>query len=177
VFAGDDMAVATHGRALWILDDLSPLRQIHPGRADGVVLYDPAPAVAFIRGAGFDDGTPMPLEEPRCENPPFGAVIDYNLPRDASKVGLRILDAKGKQVAQYSSGDQPSPPDPSRLSIVPIWVRRPQILGASAGGHRFVWGFSDRTVPGDYTVELTVDGSAVTKKLKVVPDPRSKERR
>jgi len=177
VFAGDDMAVATHGRALWILDDLSPLRQVQPAHIDGVALYDPAPAVAFIRGAGFDDGTPMPLEEPRCENPPFGAVIDYSLPRDAAKVQLRILDAKGKEVVRYASGDQPSPPDPSRLTIVPVWVRRPQALGVSAGGHRYVWGFSDRTVPGDYTVELTVDGKVVTKKLKVVPDPRSKERR
>jgi hypothetical protein len=88
---------------------------------------------------------------------------------------LRILDAKGKQVVKYSSTDQPSPPDPSRLSIVPIWVRRPQTLGVSAGGHRYVWGFSDRTIPGDYIVELTVDGKAISKKLKVVPDPRLKE--
>lgn len=175
VFGGNDLVVATHGRAFWILDDLSMLRQIKAGQS-GTVLYDPAPAVAFVRGPGFDDGTPLPLEEPRGENPPNGAILDYYLASDASLVKITIRDGKGKEVAKYSSADRRAAPDPARLNIVPVWVRPGPMVGATAGGHRFVWAFNDRTLTGDYTVDLDVDGKVVSRPLKVVPDPRLKKR-
>lgn len=172
VFAGNDLVVGTHGRAFWILDDLAPLRQL---RIPETTLVKPSPAVAFIRGPGFDDGTPLPLEEPRCENPPNGAVIDYFLARGASLVELHIRDGKGREVAKYSSTEKAALPDPSRLTIAPIWVRPRLTLGVEQGAHRFVWGFNDRTLPGDYTLDLVVDGKTYSQPLKVTLDPRTRK--
>ncbi|HWA83262.1 MAG TPA: hypothetical protein VG820_07520, partial [Fimbriimonadaceae bacterium] len=95
VFGGNDLVVGTHGRAFWILDDLSPLRQISATTTE-TTLFRPSPAVAFIRGPGFDDGTPLPMDEPRGDNPPNGAIVDYFLSKPASLVELRITDGKGK---------------------------------------------------------------------------------
>ncbi|MCB8932546.1 MAG: glycoside hydrolase [Chthonomonadaceae bacterium] len=176
VFAGADIVVGTHGRAVWILDDASPLRQMSPQTASTpVVLFQPSPAVLFVRGPGFDDGTPLPIEEPRCENPPNGAILDYALARAAGVVELTITDSSGKEVRRFSSTDKPRPPNASTLTIAPYWVKPTLPLSAEAGAHRIVWDFGGRGVsvaPGEYTVTLTVDGKSVTQKLSVVPDPR-----
>ena len=104
----DDLIVATHGRSFWILDDISPLRQMtQRGRT--------------IRSASFQAGarpiafaaTPIPTRRfrrmnPPDENPPDGAIIDYFLAQPSSApVTLEILDAQGKLVRRYSSTDRP----------------------------------------------------------------------
>ena len=96
---GDDVVIATHGRALWILDDVTPLRQIDAAVArEEVWLFAPQTAVR-VRPAGFT-GTPLPKDEPRAENPPLGATLDYVLePRAVGPVTLSILDAKGRSRA------------------------------------------------------------------------------
>ena len=73
---GNDLVIATHGRAFWIMDDVTPLRQWTPA-ASPPFLFTPATAVRE-RGAGFT-GTPMPKDEPMASNPPSGAYIDYVL--------------------------------------------------------------------------------------------------
>jgi hypothetical protein len=168
-FAGNDLVVGTHGRAFWILDDLSPLRQAAPL---GTGLFQPSAAVAYIRGPGFDDGTPLPMEEPRCENPPDGAIIDYYLAAHASLVELIISDSKGKEVAKYSSADKPEQPDLYKLTITPNWVRARPPLSAESGAHRGVWTFNDHTAPGAYTVTLRVDGQSYRATVRVLQDPR-----
>lgn len=171
VFAGNDVVVGTHGRAIWILDDASMLRQVTSG-AVTTTLYKPADAVAFVRGPGFDDGTPLPIEEPRCENPPSGAILDYSLATAAKLVTLTVKDAKGKEVASFSSEDKPREPDVTKLTIAPYWVKPKTGLSTQAGGHRFVWEFGQNQAPGTYTVTLTVDGKPFSQPVRVVADPR-----
>ena len=92
---GDDLVIATFGRAFWILDDITPLRQALQARtAGGPWLYRPATAVR-IDNDSFT-GTPPPPEEPTAENPPSGAMIDYFLSSPASSVRLEIFDAQRK---------------------------------------------------------------------------------
>ncbi len=185
----NDLVLATHGRSVWIMDDITPLRQmgaVHPG---SVTLFKPAPAI-LVKPAGFT-GTPFPKSEPQAANPPFGAYIDYVLPRNVSgPVTVRILDSRGQVVRRYSSTEKFTPPNPAKLDFVPIWVRLPAIPGATPGMHRLVWdlhyaGFSmpgafGREAPGVwappglYTVELTVEGRTYQQPLRVEMDPNIK---
>ncbi len=182
---GNDIVIATHGRAFWIMDDISPLRQSMPG--DSVYLFKPATAVR-LRPEGFT-GTPMPLDEPRGGNPPNGAYVDYLLPA-SSPVSLEILDSSNNLVRRYSSADTPPAPDPSKLRTAPEWFQTPSTLSATPGMHRFVWpirlrgpaglddthrgAFADGVwaPPGMYTVALTVGSQRLTQPLVIAPDPR-----
>src|SRR6516165_4643052 len=94
---GDDLVIATHGRAFWVLDNITPLRQLAGGvKTDKPYLYAPAVAVRVDNDVFL--GSPFPPEEPMSKNPPDGAVIDYYLPANAQKATLEIADAKGTVV-------------------------------------------------------------------------------
>ena len=144
VIHGDDLVVATHGRGFWILDDVTPLRQIGQvgqigakSAADAPFLYAPQTAVR-VRRSRYTD-TPLPPEEPVGQNPPDGAILDYVLAaRPAAPVTLEILDAKGALVRRFASDDAPEPlVEP--LVVPAHWVRPPRVLPAAPGMHRFVW--------------------------------------
>ena len=193
---GDDLIVATHGRGFWVIDDMTPLRQISDDvtRANAF-LFQPANAI-LLPPAG-DNGTPMPLDEPLADNPPFGAMIDYYLKSDTrGPVTLEILDPAGELVRRYSSEDKPTPVNLDTLNIPAYWVRQPEVLASAAGMHRWIWdlrptppprpasgggGFGGggfgRTaplvLPGTYTVRLTVGGKSYSQPLVVKADPRS----
>jgi photosystem II stability/assembly factor-like uncharacterized protein len=197
-----DLIVATHGRSFWILDDITPLRQISEQTIrSSAFLFKPAPAYRIRRDTNTD--TPLPPDEPAGENPPDGAVIDYSLAQPASgAVSLEILDAKGKLVRRYSSTDTPelTETDLKTLAIPPYWVRMPRILPASAGSHRWVWDLhyappeslrheypisavprgtprlplGVRVLPGIYTAKLTANGVSQNTSLTVKMDPRVK---
>ncbi len=186
---GDDLVIATHGRAFWILDDLTPLRQLDALDAKkleetGAWLFAPATALR-LRPSGFT-GSPMPKDEPRGANPPAGAVIDYALKRAPKQpVTLEIRDAAGELVRRYSSADAAPKPDAAKLAIAPDWVEPPSTLAATPGHHRFVWPLRYAAVagenpyddgvwapPGRYTVTLATDGARLTQPLVVTPDPR-----
>ena len=130
--------MGTHGRGFWILDDISPLRQLTAEiAAGGAYLFAPRPAWRFNRNTNTD--TPLPPEEPAGKNPPDGAILYYWLPSDAkAPVTLEILDSTGKVLRKYSSADKPEPPSPT-LNIPTYWIRPAAILAAKAGMHRFVW--------------------------------------
>ncbi len=182
---GNDLVIATHGRAFWVMDDITPLRQSVDGTP---FLYKPATAVRE-RPAGFT-GTPMPKDEPIAANPPFGAYIDYVLPLTPALVTLEILDANDQLVRRYSSADKPQPPNLARITTAPEWVATPSTLSTSPGMHRFVWplryaapaGVNTRrgggegvwAPPGNYKVVLTVGDRKLMQPLTVVPDPRLK---
>jgi photosystem II stability/assembly factor-like uncharacterized protein len=194
VVHGDDLAIATHGRSFWILDDITPLRQMTLRmNSAGPFLYSPQTAVR-IDNDGFP-GTPLPPEEPTAENPPNGAILDYYLPVEAKKVALRIYDAQKKMVQQITSGDIHEA-NHATLPIAERWFPIPQKLETSPGMHRFVWNLqwgtsgvreSDepddgegdiprgpRIAPGSYSVELESDGKVVGREtLLVAKDPRS----
>jgi hypothetical protein len=194
----NDVVVGTHGRGFWILDDISPLRQLTAEvAADPVRLFRPALAYRVRRSVNTD--TPLPPDEPTAPNPPDGAVIDFLLKKAAAgPVVLEIRDRDGKVVRRFSSADPAEPVDPKSLVIAPGWVRPPPVLPATAGAHRFVWdlhypppeGLPRRypiaavygdtpsephgplVLPGEYTVRLTVDGKTLTQPLTVKMDPR-----
>jgi photosystem II stability/assembly factor-like uncharacterized protein len=190
VVHGDDLVIATFGRAMWILDDANPLRQWKPEIAnENAWLFKPA--VAYRVRPGSDQGTPMPFDEPMAKNPPTGAVIDYYLKeKPEGPIQLEIYDAEGKLVRRFASDDKLAQTDPKSVPYPMIWVPKPQPLSAEAGMHRFVWdlkyplkaatpSFFFRAAgvwaaPGNYKVKLTVNGKSFTGPLEVKMDPRVK---
>ena len=189
VVRDDALAIATHGRGFWILDDLAPLRELTPAIARARMhLF--TPQTAYRVQPGSDRGTPLPPEEASGENPPFGAALDYSLGRAARKVTLVVFDRAGQLVRSWSSTDLLAPIDPTKLDIPAFWVTRAAVPSASAGMHRFFWDLHERTevppvrdddgmplggpwaVPGTYRVRLTVDGQSTERRLTLALDPR-----
>ena len=136
----DDLAVATHGRGFWILDDITPLRQIDARTAEqSAVLFRPTTAWRVRPNTSTD--MPWPKEEPTGENPPDGAPINYYLKSAASgPVTLEILTPAGRLVRRYSSTDAVAPLPEAAAAPVPMyWYRQPQRLSTAPGLHRFMW--------------------------------------
>ena len=101
----NDLVVGTHGRSIWILDGMTPLREIAAAPSAGTpYLFAPGPATR-VRWNMFLD-TPLPPEEPAGENPPDGAILDYYLKESASRVTLEVLDGD-EVVRKFSSDDAP----------------------------------------------------------------------
>jgi len=194
----DDLAIATQGRALWILDALAPLRHLSRVAATGrPVLVTPETAVRLRLNQNKD--TPLPPEEPSGENPPVGAVLDYILPEDFSgPVRLEILAEDSNVVRVFDSDTIPEQAK-ARVYFAETWLGAPSALPASPGHHRFVWNlrypppatlesqYSIAAIPGQptpilpegafvlpgrYTVKLTAAGHTSTKTLAIVLDPR-----
>jgi photosystem II stability/assembly factor-like uncharacterized protein len=193
-----DLIVATMGRGLWVLDDLSPLRQasaLEPKA--GAFLFAPAPAMRVRANQNKD--TPLPPEEPAGENPPAGAVIDYWLAKDAKgPLQIEIRDQGGAVVRAFSSDEAPASLKATRY-FAPQWTRPAAAPSAQAGSHRFVWDLrfprpkspeyeysistawgADTPVvpqgplvpPGEYQIVLRADGHEHRTRLSVRPDPR-----
>ena len=185
---GDDLVIATHGRGFWILDDITPLRQLAADPAAGTRLFAPAVTVRD-RPSGFT-GTPKPNDEPMALNPQPGAPIDYVLGADAvGPVTLEIRDAAGALARRYSSADPVEPPDLAHIDTAPEWLPVKPVLSARAGAHRLVWNLRYAippgldgdfrlggiwAPPGAYTVTLAVDGKTLRQPLTLIPDPRVK---
>jgi photosystem II stability/assembly factor-like uncharacterized protein len=187
---GDDVVIGTHGRAFWVLDDVTPLRELAEKAAQVQAasswLFEPTPAVRF-RPAGFT-GTPLPQDEPMAHNPSAGAMIDYVLKAAAKQVALEIHDEKGGLVRRYTSADAAPKTDLGKIVTAPQWVVPPSTLSAVPGMHRFAWPlryaqpaalaegdpWADGVwaPPGRYTVVLDVDGHRLTQPLTIAPDPR-----
>ena len=190
----DDLILATHGRSFWILDNISPLRQISDGTAaTEAMLFKPARAIRS--SSDRFPGTPLPPEEPQAQNPPRGTYIDYYLPNAAAdEVTLELLDAHGNLIRRYGSRDR-FPKPTGEAPIAPRWLPTPALLSEQAGMHRFVWdlrygrtgesttGDPDETglehwigplvLPGVYRTKLTVGGHSFVQPIQVVMDPRT----
>ena len=156
VVKDDDIAVGTHGRSFWILDDVTPLRQLSEigngesgidrsrGRSDSRFpipdsrLFRPQTATR-IRYSQWTD-TPLPPDEPADENPPDGAIINYIIGPSGTggqPVTLEILDGP-TVVRRYASTD--TAVAPTDIGNVPrYWIRPTRVLPATPGMHRFVW--------------------------------------
>jgi photosystem II stability/assembly factor-like uncharacterized protein len=200
VLKDSDLVAGTHGRGFWILDDISPLRQITADitRAP-VYLFSPPTAWRFRWNKNTD--TPLPPDEPAAPNPPDGVVISYLLTTTPkSPVVLEIIDpATGDTVRRYASDDPPEVPVEGR-NIPDYWIRPPQRLAATPGLHRFVWNVrypppavdaftypisavvrntpqspeGILVAPGTFQVRLTVDGQSFRRAVVVRMDPRVK---
>jgi len=186
VVKDDDLVVATHGRSFWVLDDVTPLRQV-TGQSAGadMVLYQPQTALRLHYPEEIDK------KQPAGDNPPPGAIIDYYLktaPKD--EVTLDILDAAGKRVRHLSSKEKKESEQPPEW---PDRVERVKTIPANEAMNRFAWdlryddpiqipgAFYSGTgpkgplaLPGDYQVKLTVAGKSQTAPLHLAIDPRTK---
>jgi photosystem II stability/assembly factor-like uncharacterized protein len=197
VIHDDDIVVGTHGRSFWILDDMTPLRQLERGaNTSTTVLFKPKLTYRFRRNKNTD--TPLPPEEPAGKNPPDGAIINYRLGGNVTTpVVLEIVDGAGKTVRTFSSADSLEPIE-ADLNVPSYWVRPQQRVGSGAGMHRFVWDlhypppkvlgheypisaiFGDTprfplgpaVLPGSYTVRLSANGRSFSQPLTIKMDPR-----
>ncbi|MEO5753180.1 MAG: glycoside hydrolase, partial [Chthoniobacterales bacterium] len=141
----DDIAIGTHGRGFWILDNITPLRQFSPNDPATTLLFKPQTAMR-VRW-NFNTDTPLPPDEPMGENPPEGAMIDFSLGLDATgPVTLEIKNEQGETVRRYASTDPVPTPDP-KLKIPRYWVKPPQSLSEKPGLHRFFWDMHGTPLP------------------------------
>ncbi|MDB4869750.1 MAG: glycosyl hydrolase repeat-containing protein [Gemmatimonadales bacterium] len=198
VIHDDDIVVGTHGRSFWILDDMTPIRQIAAKTSVAeTFLFKPKLTYRFRRNKNTD--TPLPPEEPAGKNPPDGAIINFRLGRDVkAPVILEIVNSSGAVVRAFSSADSVESIE-TDLNVPTYWLRPPQRVASSAGTHRFVWdlhypppkvvghdypisaiyGDTPRyplgpaVLPGEYTVRLTVNGRSYSQPLSVKMDPRA----
>ena len=196
---GNDLVAATHGRAFWVLDDLTPLQQMTEETfGSDVVLFKPVAAVRIRRSENND--TPLPPEEPQGTNPPGRSDLDYffkSAPRGQSL--LRSL-IKGETSLGIIRVKIHPPADTIPQTIVDYWFPTFEQLTANVGHNRFIWGSSvsppltsvydygagvanlksDRepegplVPPGKYEVRLSCDGHTYSQPLEVVMDPRVK---
>ncbi len=197
---GNDLIAATQGRALWVLDDISRLRQIQPGAdANATRLFAPAPALRWRSNQNKD--TPPPAETPLGTNPPEGALIDYSIGRDRpSEVILEVRDRNNQLLRKFSSRDA----DESlavESYFAQDWIKPDRKLSTEPGAHRFVWDLrlprpkastykysistsrsagvpveprGPMVLPGSYRLSLIVDGKQLDAPLEVLMDPRIK---
>ena len=199
LIVGNDLVIGTYGRGIWILDDISPLRQITPETwTAGVHLFTPGGAVRVHRNVNQD--TPFPPEVPHADNPPDGAAIHYFLKdRPAGEIALDVVDAAGRTVRHLSSVAPAPVPEAARPPEPDFWIGRPYALPANAGINRALWNlryddppsFSHSfeinanpgatpaspegplAQPGTYTVRLSVGGATYSAAVTVRNDPRS----
>ncbi|MGN6402559.1 MAG: WD40/YVTN/BNR-like repeat-containing protein [Flavisolibacter sp.] len=197
VIKDDDLVVGTHGRSFWILDDITPLRQLtKQSGSSEVILYKPQTTYRVRWNMNTD--TPLPQEEPAGQNPPDGAIIDYYLADNTdNEVRLEIKDAKGNIVRKFSSSDTLY--NIPENNVPSYWLRPQQILSNKEGAHRFIWDLhyqplnmppsfpiaaiykntvprptSPYIMPGTYTAQLSVNGKKYQQTFVVKMDPRVK---
>jgi photosystem II stability/assembly factor-like uncharacterized protein len=189
VVKDNDLVVATHGRSLWIFDDLTPVRHIDAGTGADMYLF---PVVAPIRwryhqtvySTAPRDGTP---------NPPRGAVIHYRLSKKVKDLTLTVLDAQGQLVRKLTTKKSKDEKEESEEApdAEEEKVEEP-VLPRDAGLHRVVWDLRYQgahyikgakidtgqprrgplVLPGTYTVKLSAAGKTLTTTVEVRPDPR-----
>jgi photosystem II stability/assembly factor-like uncharacterized protein len=186
VASGNDLAIATHGRSFWILDDVTPLRQVAAAAAASGAYLD-APEVGYrLYYPDVVDKRP-----PAGENPPAGVLIDYYLPAEpAVPVTLEIADASGSIVRHLSSAKAQGAEQPPEW---PDLIQPNDTLPAVKGMNRFVWdlryddpvqipgafyaGVPPRgpiVLPGSYTLRLGYGGETHSAPLTISADPRDR---
>jgi len=198
----NDLVIATYGRGFWVLDDMTPLREI----AANAKAIDSAPAYLFppqeaIRArinSNWDQ--PFSIEVPHAPNPSYGAIVDYYFPQaPSSPIQLQVVDSHGDVVRTITS----TLPPPIEGEAYPrYWLATPEsrALSTHVGLNRVNWDLlyddppafrhdlenqmnevagattpgphGPQVIPGVYTLKLTVDSHVYTRQVTVVNDPR-----
>jgi photosystem II stability/assembly factor-like uncharacterized protein len=198
----NDLVIGTYGRGFWVLDDITPLREIAAHAqsisTSPVYFFQPEDAIRARTNANWDQ--PFSVEVPHAKNPPYGGILDYYLSRNPTgPIQLQVFDAKGNLVRTMSSKLQP----PIEDQWFPrYWLASPEsrALGTKVGLNRAAWDLNyddppalehdienqmnmvagdttpgphgPQVIPGVYTLKLTVDGRIYTRRVTVVNDPR-----
>lgn len=193
-----DLLIATHGRAFWALDDITPLRTLSAEiMAKPVHLFAPAPAVRWTSGGG--SGAPG-------TNPRYGVNVDYWLAtRQDKPITMQFLTADGTVIRTFTSESAPkkdstgNPAADSAAAAARAKQSEPElaymaadsVMHARAGTNRFTWdlgypkprrvpntvvdygsGDGPTAVPGEYRVRLVVGKDTLTQPFTIAPDPR-----
>ena len=185
----NDLVVGTNGRSVWILDDITPIRQLKP--APSLLPIQPATRWRYHGELYGDD------ERDSGKNPPKGAIIHYSLPEKVKELTLEIRDPDGKLVRTIGSKKEEPEMKESDPDAPSTPFKKP-VLTTKPGLNRFVWDLSHdgaKTIPaakvdsgvpqrgplvspGTYTARLMINGSndskAFTASIRVLMDPRVK---
>ncbi|MCS6865291.1 MAG: hypothetical protein RMJ56_05360 [Gemmataceae bacterium] len=192
VVKDNDLVVGTHGRSIWILDDLTPLREQSAVGQKAVHLFTVQPATRWYIGWGGPTREFLPRVA--GENPDNGAVIWFHLDsKIQGEVKIEILDAQSQVIAE-AQGKLPSKATSSEAEspAQSEKTQKPRQFEPRVGLNKFVWDLTHdgaQTIPeapvdmgdpgqripvapGEYTVRLTVANQKLTQKVKVSHDPR-----
>jgi photosystem II stability/assembly factor-like uncharacterized protein len=183
-----DLIVATQGRSMWIMDDVTPLAQITPQTASsGVVLFKPRDAIRARIGGGRGFGRNV-TPPGYAEFPQYGATINYYLgSAPTTPVKIEILDASSKTLRTYSSdaaarggrggGAAGAPDDDENPGGGRGRGGAPPVrLTTNVGLNRLIWDFNDANglmlPPGNYKVRISANGKGDIQPLTLTMDPR-----
>ena len=189
----NDLVIGTYGRGLWILDDITPLRQIAADAkaisSSSAYLFEPEEAIRARINSNWDQ--PFSVEVPHAPNPPYGAIVDYYLSHQPNgPIQLQVFDSHDNLVRTISS----TLPPPIEGEAYPrYWLASPESLALSTdlGLNRVNWNLlyddppafqhdlenqmnavagattpgphGPQVIPGVYTLKLTVDGQVYTR--------------
>jgi photosystem II stability/assembly factor-like uncharacterized protein len=171
-----DLIAATQGRSFWVIDDLTPLRELKPEiKTANLHVFKPRPTYRVDMGGGFR----MPDMRVMGKNPPAGALFQYNLksaPDSANVLSIEIMDKNQKLIRKYASNAK----------------ERMEMIEAKAGGNRFAWNMrypnaetfegmiiwnrggiiGPLAVPGTYYAKIKFGKDSTTVPFEIVKDPR-----
>jgi photosystem II stability/assembly factor-like uncharacterized protein len=198
----NDLVIGTYGRGFWVLDDITPLRQIAASAqaisSSTAYLFEPGEAIRARINSNWDQ--PFSIEVPHVPNVAYGAIVDYYLSHEpGGPIQLQVFDEKGNLVRTMTS----TLPKPIEGEEFPrYWLAPPETraLSTHVGLNRVNWNLQyddppalrhdlenemnmvpgaatpgphgPQVIPGIYTLKLTVDGQVYTRNVTVVNDPR-----
>ncbi|MBE0650497.1 MAG: exo-alpha-sialidase [Bacteroidales bacterium] len=188
----NDLVLATHGRAFWILDNIEVLRQINEKEEHSDAFLFKPEKTYLTRGYGFH----IPAGMPYGENPPNGLVVYYylkNAPKVNQTVKLEFLTEDGKQIITFSNNETVTgkPMHVTKDFYADTTKTQRGFLPAQTGLNQFVWNLrypdakavpgaviwdgdmeGPRVVPGTYQMKLIVGKDTLMRNFEVVIDPR-----
>jgi photosystem II stability/assembly factor-like uncharacterized protein len=197
----NDLVIGTHGRSIWILDDINPLRNLPSMMVQNKPqLLKPSDAIR-VRGNMFYD-TPLPPEEPAGKNPPDGAIIDFILHNNVSEINIQIQDNEGSIIYDFDQNIKLNTYDTTDLAHPVYWIKPSFDLPKTVGHHRVIWNlrhndprgaqraFAISAIkgetpsgprgpfvhPGSYIVKMLADGQEYRTEIDVLMDPRVEAR-
>ncbi len=174
----NDLIVGTHGRDVWVLDDLTPVQALPQAQKAGVMLFKLRTAYQYHQHSNEDYGAYTNFS---AENPPSGAILNYYLAAPQKKnATVQIVDANGKVIRTISGThkvegkDVPNVPNKTGINRM-TWdlhesgptpwngAGAPEFRGPRVG---------PMVLPGVYTLRLQLDGTTLSQTVTVKPDPR-----
>lgn len=168
----NDLVVASHGRGVWILDDLTPLQRWESARSSDVTLFPLRDAYRMWQWAPVNTFTDpkIPPNEFVGDNPPYGAIASYYLARKPNSATIAILDPLGHPVRHLKGDDVPHDAGVNRTA----WDLNEDGPVKWTGTFKENRGPDEgaEVVPASYTVQLTADGIVRSASVAVRADPR-----
>ncbi len=161
-----DLVVGTHGRGVWILDDIRPLQELSKAQSKSVHLFESRPTTRWHIYGRHEN---MGQRTWRGENPAYGAYVNFYLAEDASEaVKVEIKNAAGDLVRTLT--DSAAKAGVNRI----VWdLRGKEAEGGSRRGRGFRFGSArSRVSPGMYTATLHAEEEVLTTSITVKADPR-----